>query len=237
MLDNPKSILVLETIKKSGLPVGASFLSKELTIPPATIGRILTDLEKHGYVSKISNKGRTINEKGLQYLSQVDLKKEQRKDTDQLLSLVTDAAKDNLLEILQVRKLLEAVTVEMACKNATDMEIMELEYLILEHIHLIRQKKLGSNLDLEIHLGIAKASGNQTIYQILKVLLTSDNVYTKFSYVSEHVTHTQIKQHDAIIQAIKERSPEKAKLAMEEHLDQVIEDVNNYYHEEDHEQV
>lgn len=135
------------------------------------------------------------------------------------------------MEVLQVRKLLEIYTARQACLNATEAEFMELERLMLEHLQEIRSGGLGSNTDFQIHLAIARASKVKTIYQILKLILSSDNVYAKFSYVSDHMKNTQVKQHDSIIQAICRRDPDKAGEFMELHLNQIMDDVKQYYQE------
>lgn len=228
-MDNKKNDLILESMRKVGLPVGATFLSKQHALPPATIGRILFNLEQQGLIEKMSNKGRIVTQKGRDYLLEAETHRENVKNASRLAQLATKNDKNTLLEILQIRKLLEGYTAELACANAKDSDIENLERLMLEHLHLIRSGELGSCIDLEIHLTIAEISGNKTLHQILKVMLTGDNVYTKFSFVSDKVKHTQIKQHDAIIQAIRDRAPERARTAMETHLSQVMSDLENYY--------
>jgi len=229
MVDYEKTSEILKMISETGLPVGAAYLSKQLSIPSATVGRLLAELDREGLVKKVSNKGRLITGKGERFLWEKELEKQKEQNANQLVQLITKSDKATMLEILQTRKLLEGYTVELACKNATESELNELEHLMLEHLHTVRQGGLGSQQDLEIHLTIAKVSRNQTIYQILKLMLMEGNVYTKFSYVSDNMKHTQVKQHDKIIQAIQERSVDRAKAALETHLDQIIEDVEEYF--------
>lgn len=224
-----RTILVLKTIREAELPVGASWLSRKLSIPSATIGRILSDLDKKGFLTKVSNKGRILTEKGNSFLKQAEYAEEKEATARELADFVTESDKSVLLEILQVRKLLEVYAAGEAAIHATDEEIQELEQLMLEHLHEIRSGSLGSDTDFQIHLAIARVSGVQTIQQILKIILTTDNVYTKFSYVSDHLKHTQIKQHDEIIEAIRAHDREQARSAMEHHLNQIIDDVKRYY--------
>ena len=226
-----KENIILKKIQEAGLPIGASYLSQQLDLAPATIGRVLTTLEARGLITKVSNKGRVLTDRGSDFLTQEAIKEEKKRTASKLVDFATESDKNILLEILQVRKLLEVYTVEHACLNASNEEIMELERLMLEHIREIRNGGLGSETDFEIHLAIARASKMQTIYQILKIILTKDNAYAKFSYVSDHLKNTQIKQHDSIIQAIKEHDPEKAKIAMNTHLTQIMNDINQYYQE------
>lgn len=227
--DREKKKLVLETVRSAGLPVGASYLSQQLGLPPATIGRILTTLEEERLVTKVSNKGRILTEQGEMFLRQQDLVREREETAEELAELAAKSDKDTLLEVLQVRRLLETYSAEQACLHATEAQIEHLETLMLAHLHEIRNGGLGNEVDLEIHLAIAEASGVQTIYQILKLILVKDDAYTKFSFVSDQLKNAHIKQHDAIIQAIRDRDPEQAKAAMDSHLRQIMGDVERYY--------
>ena len=232
MIDKQKSLTILKSVQDAGIPIGATYLSKELSIPPASIGRILTELEDEKLIEKVSNKGRVLTDKGRQFLTHAATVKAKEENATGLVKLIVSADKTTLMEILQIRKLLEGYTIQLACKNATEEEINRLERLMLEHLHLIRNGELGNQIDLEIHLAIADISRNKTLSQLLKIMLTGDNVYTKFSYVSDSIKHTQIKQHDTIIQAIREHDPDKGKIAMETHLDQVMNDLAKYFHED-----
>ena len=69
MIDKQKSLTILKSVQDAGIPIGATYLSKELSIPPASIGRILTELEDEKLIEKVSNKGRVLTDKGRQFLT------------------------------------------------------------------------------------------------------------------------------------------------------------------------
>lgn len=231
MIDQAKKKMVLQSVQEAGLPVGASYLSQKVDLPPATIGRVLAQLEEEELVTKVSNKGRVLTCKGEHVLRQEELAEERQKTAGELAEIAAKSDRDSLIEILQVRRRLEVYTAEQACLHATEEEIVNLETLVLAHIHEVRAGGLGSDADFEIHLAIARASRVNTIYQILKLILSKDNAYTMFSYVSDQLKNAQIKQHDTIIQAIRDRDPERAGKEMDSHLLQIMEDVKRYYEE------
>lgn len=231
-MDSSKISLILKKMQEIRLPVGATYLSSQLSIPPASIGRILAELEKEGLVEKVSNKGRVITEKGQQYLEQEEEARKKETNARELIHMISQNDRTVMLEVLETRKLLEGYTAGQACRLATDEEIDHLEGLIAEHMHAIRSGQLGNTLDLDIHLTIAKMARNSTICQILRLILTGGDTYTKFSFASDNSRSRQIRQHDEIIRAIRDRDPERASRAMEEHLDQVISDVNQYFESE-----
>ena len=228
-MDHQRTSTILHAMQEASFPVGASFLSKKLQIPPATIGRCMSELEQNGLISKISNKGRILSPEGIAFLEHEEQEQQKEKNAAELILLTKRADKRTLMEILQTRKLLEGYTARLAASNATEDEIAELERLMLEHLHQINRGQLGSQIDLQIHLTISRIAKNRTIFQILQIMLTEDNVYTNFSSVADPVKHRQIKQHDAIIRAIREHNPSEAESAMELHLDQVMQDLEQYF--------
>jgi GntR family transcriptional repressor for pyruvate dehydrogenase complex len=229
MMDDSKNMIILKAVQDAGMPVGASYLSGRLSIPPASIGRAIAALEKKRYVRKVSNKGRIITEEGEAYLRRKEQESSKEQSAEQLIRMVAEADKETMLEIMETRKLLEGYSARKAGENASDQEIADLENLIFEHIHSVRNGSLGSQLDLEIHLKIAQMSGNQVIYQTLKILLTSHDAYNQFSLASEQIRNGQIRQHDAILKAIQSHNPQEAEAAMEDHLNHVMDDVRQYF--------
>lgn len=223
------TIQLLNAIKEFNLPVGAIYLSDKLNITPATTGRMLANLEKDGLLEKISNKGRQLTEKGNDYLIQEKAKIKKLKTANALIHMVENSSKEKLIEILDVRKILEVKSIELACHNANDEDIAKLDNILADHLYVLRHGELGSDQDLNLHITIAKISGNNTIYQILKLILTEEDTYTKFSYVADHVKEVQMKQHSDLIEAIRCHDAVAGKIAMEKHLDQVTSDVKKYY--------
>ena len=220
---------LFHTIKDSTIPLGAVCLSEKLNIPPATIGRILVKLEKDGLLEKVSNKGRQLTNKGIEYLIEEKTKNAKLKTANTLIHMVENSSKERLIEILDVRKILESKTIELACQNANEEDIEKLDNILADHCYVVRHGDLGSDEDLNLHLTIAKISKNKTIHHILKLILTEEDVYTKFSYLADHIKNIQLKQHSDLVEAIRCHDPEAGKIALEKHLDQVIFDVNRYY--------
>lgn len=219
---------ILNTIKNLGEPVGAIQISQMMSISQATVGRIMLRLEEEGLISKVSNKGRIITEKGIKYLNEENIRYSQKEDVNKLIETVNNVSKEMLMEVLEVRKLLEVKTVEMACINITKEDIDELENILRKHEWELKNGVMACDLDLQFHLSIAKISGNKTIYQILKLILTENNAYAKFSIVGEEYKDNQTKHHKEIIEAIKNKDITGAKKAIYKHLEEVRLEVEQY---------
>lgn len=229
---NENHFKILKTLSEHNMPLGAAFLGKEVGLSQATVGRILAYLEKNGYLEKISNKGRYITPNGLNALIQQEQFKEKLNTAKSIIETAASNSKEKLNEILELRLGIEPFSAERACLNATNDDIKQLNNIMLEHIYDINRGGIGSEQDLQLHLKIAEISGNKTLYHVLRLVLTQENAYTKFSMVASHLTDTQIKQHSNIIEAIQMKDVEKSREAMTTHLKQVIDDVNKYYTEQ-----
>ncbi|SKC84497.1 FadR/GntR family transcriptional regulator [Maledivibacter halophilus] len=219
-------IRIMSVMSEVKIPVGAIYISQEINIPQASVGRILKDLEDRGLIKKISNKGRVLTENGESYLKKTY---EQKSKIDVALELANlshdDNIKEKLIEILEVRKILEIKSVELACQNRTDSELTELELIYMGNVSEINDNKLGNEQDLKLHLKIAEMSHNKTLYYLSRLLLTENNAYTFFSIVTEDIKLAQLKHHKKLVESIKNRDVEAAKKTMEEHINRIIDDV------------
>lgn len=220
---------VLNCLRNSEFPVGATYLGSKLNVPQARVGRILWALEQKGYLSKISNKGRIITPKGLQYLAEQEQRTEKLASAQFIIETAESSSYRQLHEILEIRLYLEVLSVRQACIRSSPEFIQQLTAIAEEQKSSLECGSLGSEQDLQFHLKIAEMSNNETLVHTLKLLLTHKNAYTRFSMVAPHIIGQQIKQHINIIEAIQSKDTAAAQKAMECHLNQVIADVQNYY--------
>lgn len=224
-LDFTKLLLAMENEQT---PVGAVYLSHVLHVPPATIGRLMKVAEDRKLIQSISNKGRCITEQGRQYLRREAMKETKSKIADEIIDTTQSTQVQSLEEILTVRFLLESYTVREACKNITEEDLQELEYLTYEQQYKVRNGDIGSEADLQYHLKVAELSHNNTILRLLKLILTENGVYQTFTHITNVMHLQKISNHIAITEALKERNPDKAEKAMQQHLKLLMEHTRNY---------
>ncbi len=125
------------------------------------------------------------------------------------------------LELIEVRKAIEAWNGYHAATRATDEEIMRLEKCATAiEPHLENADTTFGKKDADFHLEIAQASHNKvqthimfTIYDLLK------NFIARF--YGNMNSDTIREQHIGIVKAIKQRDPEKTREAILDHLDYV----------------
>lgn len=227
--DKDKELHILKAVNDSDVPVGAIYLSEKLGIPPANIGRTLIRLEEQGLVAKVQNKGRSVTEQGKRCLEEEELKNSKLSIANELIDCASAEDEKNLLEILQVRKLLEVYTARHCAGNATPEMVQELENIQFDYVYELRHGRNGSEQDLNLHLKIAECSGNNTIARILRLLLTDNNSYAEFTKAAISRNGLNQGEHGPILDAIREKNEEKAGCEMERHLDRVMKNVESFY--------
>lgn len=218
-------VKILSVIKNANMPVGAIYISNEIDMSQATVGRILKELEERKYIEKVSNKGRIITNLGNEFLQEYNDKKSKVDAAIRLTDSYNETSKETLIEILEMRKILEVKAIELACINRTKKQIIELELILKQHIVEISMDQLGNEQDLKLHLKIAEMSNNKTLYYLCRLLLTKKNAYTYFSIVTSDIKLAQIKHHEILIQAVKDKNIELATKTMNDHIDRIISDV------------
>jgi len=127
-------------------------------------------------------------------------------------------------EILEARKVMECQNAEMAASKIEDWEVESLRSLLMamyEEI-AIKDDRAFINLDHEFHLIIARAAGNRFLYRAFcnaRSLL----LYQQ-SQVNSYPGNIEVAagQHKQIIEALAQRSPQGARLAMSIHLDEAM---------------
>lgn len=225
-------INILEILAHAQKSVGAAYLSEASGIPQATVGRRLKELEDLGYLKKESNRGRSMTRKGFAFYEKEKQKQSARSNVDKFANLIINGQQRTLIEVVEIRKQLEAMAVRLACKNADDEMVKVLEDMLQQYTEAVLVGSVEvSDIDLKLHLQIAQYSGNSTLYRILKILLTTDDYFVKFHDMSEELENRSlcISQHREIVQAIKDRDADKAEQKIIDHMNKVRGDVERHY--------
>jgi predicted transcriptional regulator len=215
-------LAILREIWKLNQPVGATYLSKVLNIPSATIGRKLVPLEDNGLLIRITNKGRKLTDRGIAFLEENQVRISKMNAASRLIVVPKVIPNERMLEVLEVRRILETKTAELACLHATEKEIEELDKIFHKFLYEVKFKGGGHDQDLRLHLQIAKMGRNATLYRILKLILVEGDAHKNFSLTIRHLLSTQVEMHRQIVEAIKNRDSGEAIKATQRNIDQVI---------------
>ena len=148
------------------------------------------------------------------------------------LSLLLKADKQKIFNLIEVRKAMEAWGAFHAAQRGSEEDIKRLEEIIEEMKEALEEGKSWEKQDADFHLAMAQATHNtiqthimSTIYDLLRESVA--RVFRDRGKVKK-----LFNQHYRIFSAIKNRSPDKARERVLEHLNYVESEVKAWEDEE-----
>lgn len=142
--------------------------------------------------------------------------------------------KDDILHLLEVRKIIEIGAVSAAAKKRTEQDLIAISDALREMKVAHGDEELGEKADLKFHFALAEASGNQLLVNLMNQvsgLMVETMRETRRLWLFSHQTTTErlFEEHLIIYEAIKEQNEEKAREAMMNHLDNVEGILERYF--------
>lgn len=127
----------------------------------------------------------------------------------------------DLTDVLEVRRHLEELAVELSCKKAAETELEELRQCHEEFKHKIEADDLTEMAvaDVALHDVIYRTTGNNRLIQILNNLREQMYRYRLEYIKDEHKRKVLVEEHKVLIDAISARDVEAAKDAIRKHID------------------
>ncbi|MGL5258596.1 MAG: GntR family transcriptional regulator [Lachnospiraceae bacterium] len=134
---------------------------------------------------------------------------------------VAQITEKSMKDVLEVRRSLDSLAVELACKRITDDEIEELRLACLEFEDAIKTKSVTqiAKADVSLHDIIFRATRNMRLKQIMNNLAEQMYRY-RFEYIKDETQHRiLVDEHQKIYESILNRKIDDAKKAIENHID------------------
>jgi len=146
--------------------------------------------------------------------------------------------KEDISDLLEVRKIIEVGTVSSAARNRTDADLAALQNILDEMSQLQDDGELGEKVDFEFHTAISKATHNPLLSifldQVSGLMFETMKETRRIWLYSKQTTREKLfKEHTQIYDAIVEQDEEKAKQAMFSHLENVEDILMKYFKETD----
>ena len=128
-----------------------------------------------------------------------------------------------VIQLLEVRKILESWAASKASQIATDQAIESLEKAYRELKEDFEKDRLGVNADARFHLEIFQAAQNTILshigFTLFDLLWQSQKLIRETMFKEDENKQRLLEQHSAILEAIKGQDPQKAREAILAHLD------------------
>lgn len=134
---------------------------------------------------------------------------------------VAEITEKSLSDVLEVRRALDALSVELACDRITGEELQKLKEACDEFEKTVKEKDVSqiARADVALHDIIVQATGNQRLMQLVNNL--SEQMYRyRFVYIKDESQHEKlIAEHKEIYESIACRDRERASTAAKLHID------------------
>lgn len=134
---------------------------------------------------------------------------------------VAQITEKSLKDVLEVRRALDVLSVELACERITQEGMEELEKACQEFAGATKSKDASviAMADVKLHDIIVDATGNQRLKQLVNNL--SEQMYRyRFVYIKDESQHEKlIAEHREIYEGILAKDKERAAMAARTHID------------------
>ena len=134
---------------------------------------------------------------------------------------VARITEEYLTDVLEVRRVLESLAIDLACSNITNDIIAELEANLVKFKAAVKRNDITeiATADVEFHDTIYRSTGNKRLIQILNNLREQMYRY-RLEYIKDKQTRDNlVVEHRRIIDALKNRDKEKGREAILNHIE------------------
>ena len=150
------------------------------------------------------------------------------------MALRVDATEKFVAELFVLRQMVEPEAAALAARARSRVTIDRIE----DAYHRMDQFKDGAGdligADLDFHMGILEGTGNHFLTALGGLIRTSLECTFELSWEgASKIQEDRLHQHWAILEAIRDGSPELAKTRMTELLRDSIDDVRQYLKQRD----
>jgi len=126
-----------------------------------------------------------------------------------------------VLELLEVRQMIEPPLAARAARNAGPEDIARLEDILERHRVKVARQELAMEEDSEFHYTIVQASKNSVILKVLDMMMDILRESRERSLQVDGRREKSLAGHRRIFNAIKRRDPQGAEEAMRQHLSEI----------------
>jgi GntR family transcriptional repressor for pyruvate dehydrogenase complex len=130
-------------------------------------------------------------------------------------------------ELTEARALFEGEAAALAATTITDPELEQLEGILAEMVEENAADTRGEQADRRFHVAIARATRNAAIVSVVETLWDARYRSPLCRHMLDRARAVGVKpridEHRRLLDALRTRDPQRARLAMREHLQRVIE--------------
>lgn len=196
-------------------------LAENFQVGRSAIREALTSLRAMGLVEMKQGEGTYVNEF----------------ETNRItfpLSTAILMNKEDIAQLLEVRKIIEVGTAAAAAKKRTSSHLIRMEKALEEMKHANGDETLGEKADLQFHFVLAEAAQNPLLLSLMNQVSglmgeTMKETRRVWLFSKQRTVEQLYEEHNDIYEAIKEQDEEKASKYMLIHLENVEIILQKYF--------
>jgi len=142
-------------------------------------------------------------------------------------TFVSNISKKDVEEVIQLRLALETLAIELVLPVITNREIEMLEEIFESQTQLKHNKSDFIKTDMGFHIHLAEKSGNKRLTQLMRTLGDQLRWFGIQALYSPNRIEQTLKEHAALLEAIKNRDIEYAKQAAINHISSTYKAIIN----------
>jgi GntR family transcriptional repressor for pyruvate dehydrogenase complex len=123
-----------------------------------------------------------------------------------------------LSQVIETRRIVEVGNVRLAALRITPDEVADLEALLKRLRAAVDDAERFAELDIAFHDAVCEAAGNFLLVQFMRIINTLGKVSRERTGAAAATRRRALKDHEAILAALRTRDPAAAAAAMEAHL-------------------
>ncbi len=139
---------------------------------------------------------------------------------------------DRVMELLDLRRVLEARSAHLAARYATPDDLAALAEIHAEMARDRQRGVTGESADVRFHCAIASAAGNTVLAHLMATLhgalSKASRLLASRLMAAEHYREGMFARHTKIFEAIRDGNAKRAAAAMEDHFDFVVGEFSQY---------
>lgn len=189
-------------------------LSEKLNVSRASVREAFSALEMMGVISIRPGEGSFVKQVSFEGMLEP-------------LSFLLQVEIEDIMQLLEVRKILEVETAGLAATRGTSANLEALRRAVNNMMDEVLKGEIGDAADADFHFAIAAAANNPVLVKVMNTI--SDLMQHTFRtsrqklFIIENMPMVLYNAHVGIYEAIASKNPNLARLRMREHLTMVEE--------------
>ncbi|RMF88855.1 MAG: FadR family transcriptional regulator [Nitrospinota bacterium] len=142
----------------------------------------------------------------------------------ELISLLLEDRSD-LIDIFEMRRLLEPHIAALAAERASPEDICRLQEIIQRQTQKTLQGGVTVEEDTDFHLTLCRATQNRALLKLISAVVDILSQSRRFSLQTPGRAQRSLASHREILEAVERHDPERAREAMQKHIAEVERNV------------